>query len=98
MRSPYPRSRSTIIVVLLIATLGMTAMLAYEAQQAARSHRATAENVLREYAGFAAWELSRLGRAQLLNAVNNELATVQRTVARGSLQDVLDRPHTCGTC
>ena len=98
MRNPYPRSRSTIIVVLLIATLGMTAMLAYEAQQAARSHRATAENVLREYAGFAAWELSRLARAQLLTSVNNELAAVQRTAARGTLEDAVRQPHTCGTC
>jgi signal transduction histidine kinase len=98
MQSPYPRSRSTVIVVLLVATLGMTAMLAYEAQQAARSHRATAENVLREYAGFAAWELSRLGRAQLMTLVHNELSTVQRSAAGGRLQDVLERPHTCGTC
>jgi signal transduction histidine kinase len=98
MQASYPRSRSTVIVVLLIATLAMTATLAYEAQQAAQSHRATAEKVLREYAGFAAWELSRLGRAQLLNIVNNELTTMERTLSRGSLQDALERPHTCGTC
>jgi signal transduction histidine kinase len=98
MQTPYPRSRSTVIVVLLVATLGMTAMLAYEAQQAARSHRATAEKVLREYAGFAAWELSRLGRAQLMTLVNAELMGVQRTAAGGTLQDALERPHTCGTC
>ena len=47
--------------------------LAYEAQQAARSHRATAENVLRDYASFAAWELTRLGRQQVLNVVEQDL-------------------------
>jgi signal transduction histidine kinase len=98
MSSPYPRSRSTIIVALLIATLGMTAMLAYEAQQAARSHRATAENVLREYAGFAAWELARLGRAQLLNVVNGELMQLQRVMEKSSLSDALAQPHACGAC
>src|SRR5688572_4297908 len=98
MRSPYPRSRSTIIVALLIATLGMTAMLAYEAQQAARLHRATAENVLREYAGFAAWELARLGRTQLLNVVNGELMQLQRAMEKGSLSDAFARHRTCGAC
>lgn len=98
MRSPYPRSRSTIIVALLIATLALTAMLAYEAQQAARSHRAAAENVLREYAGFAAWELARLARTQLLNVVNGELMELQRAREKGSLADALAKTHGCGAC
>jgi signal transduction histidine kinase len=87
-----------VIVLLLIATLGMTALLAYEAQQAARSHRATAESVLREYAGFAAWELARLGRSQLLSGINAELSELQRAVAQDTLERAVATPHACGTC
>ncbi|HET7457622.1 MAG TPA: HAMP domain-containing sensor histidine kinase, partial [Gemmatimonadaceae bacterium] len=42
---------------LLALTLGLAALLAYEAQQAVRSHRLSAERALRDYAAFAAWEL-----------------------------------------
>ncbi len=78
---PVPRrSRSTLIVALLIATLALTATLAYEAQQAARSHRAAAESVLRDYAAFAAWEFSRVGRQQLLTAIQQELTRLKTAV------------------
>ncbi|MBA2305725.1 MAG: hypothetical protein H0W08_24250 [Acidobacteria bacterium] len=73
------------IVVLLVATLGMTAMLAYEAQQAVRSHRATAENVLRDYSTFAAWELTRLGRTQLMQVMNTALERVEHAARAGDL-------------
>ena len=79
------RSRSTLIVALLVATLALTAGLAYEAVKAARSHRATAENVLRDYAAFAAWELTRLGRQHLLDAMNHGLTTVRNAHRRGDL-------------
>ena len=87
---PVPRrSRSTLIVALLIATLALTATLAYEAQQAARSHRETAENVLRDYAAFAAWEFSRLGRQQLLTAVQQDLTRLKTAVDRNGLEAAL---------
>jgi signal transduction histidine kinase len=89
------RSRSTIIVAMLVATLAMTAMLAWEAQQAARSHRAAAENVLRDYAKFAAWELTRLGREQLLNAMNTELGEVQAAIKSGGLEVALGTSAPC---
>ncbi|HVL66523.1 MAG TPA: HAMP domain-containing sensor histidine kinase [Vicinamibacterales bacterium] len=92
------RSRSTLIVVLLIATLAMTAALAYEAQQSARSHRQTAENVLRDYARFAAWELARLGRTQVLNAVHQALGDVQAAMRRGHAHTAPDSSSSCGTC
>lgn len=58
------RWSARVAIVLLLSILGIAAALAYQAQDAARSHRATAENVLRDYAGFAAWEFSGLaGRA-----------------------------------
>lgn len=93
------RSRSTLIVVLLFATLAMTAMLAYEAQQAARSHRATAENVLRDYSTFATWELTRLARQHLLDAMNHRLEPVRSAARRGDLEQALSAtscPSGCG--
>ena len=86
MKGPR-RSRSTLIVVILVATLGMAGALAWEALQAARSHRATAENVLRDYSRFAVWELTRLGRTEILAALNTELSRVQRAYR-------LDKPET----
>jgi signal transduction histidine kinase len=92
------RSRSTVIVILLVATLAMTAMLAREAQQAARSHRATAENVLREYATFAAWELSRTGRTQVMNAIQQELEEVRTAIARGGLDAAVGTARCTAEC
>jgi signal transduction histidine kinase len=93
---PVPRrSRSTLIVTLLIATLALTATLAYEAQQAARSHRAAAENVLRDYAAFAAWEFSRLGRQQLLNSVQQALTRLKTAMDRGGLEAAVASSPAC---
>ena len=89
------RSRSTLIVVILVATLGMTGALAWEALQAARSHRATAENVLRDYSRFAAWELTRLGRAQVLNALNTELSRIQRAYRLDKPENAVGPSSTC---
>lgn len=96
MRGRRP-SRSTLIVFLLVATLVMTAMLANEARQAARSHRATAENVLRDYSAFAVWELHRLGREGLLEVVQNELQRVQNADARDGLASALTTRDGCAS-
>ena len=53
-----PQRRMAFLVVLLVLSLGLTAVLAYQAQDAARSHRATAERALHDYASFAALEFS----------------------------------------
>jgi len=73
------RPGSALIVVLLVATLAVAGALAYQAQDAARSHRATAENVLRDYATFASWEFSRLARRELNDALANQLARLVRS-------------------
>src|ERR1044072_2442793 len=65
-----PRSRAMLLALLLVATLALATMLAYEAHDASRSHRATAERALNDYAAVAAWEL--------VAGVNDEL---QSTVA-----------------
>jgi signal transduction histidine kinase len=94
MRSPH-RSRSTLIVLLLVATVALTAGLAYEALQAARSHRATAENVLRDYSAFATWELTRLGRDHLLDAMNHGLTAVRNAQRRGDLSSAVGSSPPC---
>jgi hypothetical protein len=83
------RSRSTPIVVLLLSTLVVAGALAYQAQHAARSHRATAENVLRDYATFASWELSRLARRELNEVSSIHLARLAASCdGRDTLPDV----------
>lgn len=53
------------LVALLLAILGLSAVLAYEALDAARLHRQTAEATLNDYAGVVAWEYSRRSREAL---------------------------------
>jgi len=59
------RPRLTPVMVLLLLTLGLTGVFAYQAVDAAASHRRTAEATLDDYAMFAAWEFSRLTRGKL---------------------------------
>lgn len=56
---------TTLPVVFLFATLGLSLWLGLQAVDAARSHRRTAEGVLADYAGIAVWEHSRLTREHL---------------------------------
>ena len=93
----HTRSRSHLVVVLLVATVGMTALLAYEAHQAARSHRASAEGVLRDYAAFAAWELSRQSRQPLLDRMNHGLDAVRTAHRRDDLPAAVRGRATCST-
>src|SRR5216110_2797589 len=57
LRMTRPRSYAVLLAPLLLCTLALAAMLAYEAHEAARSHRAAAEHALHDYAAVAAWEL-----------------------------------------
>jgi signal transduction histidine kinase len=52
-----PRLRWPLIVLLI--SIGLTAVAAFEAQRAVRSQRALAERALQEYAGFAAWSYAQ---------------------------------------
>jgi signal transduction histidine kinase len=54
-----PAGHEFTILAVLILTLVLTALTAYQAQHAVRSHQDAAEAALREYAAFASWELSR---------------------------------------
>ena len=68
------RSRASLLVALLGLTFVLAAVLAYEAHDAAQSHRVTAERALRDYATFAAWEL-------LANATDTVAPTVSAALA-----------------
>lgn len=48
---------AALIAPLIVLALGIAGVLAYEAHEASRSHRETAERALRDYAAVAAWEL-----------------------------------------
>ena len=58
-------SRSGLVVTLLMASLVLAAILAWQAVDTARSHRATAEGVLRDYASLAAGEFARRAIAEV---------------------------------
>jgi signal transduction histidine kinase len=64
-RSRGDESRSPLIVVLLLLSLVVVAVLAEQAYEAERSHRAMAENVLRGYAALAGDEFTRRATAEL---------------------------------
>jgi len=82
------RPGSALIVLLLLSTLAVAGALAYQAQQAARSHRAAAENVLRDYATFASWEFSRLVRRELNDVLGVQLARLARNCRGETLPDL----------
>src|SRR6185503_14430668 len=70
-----------LLVGLLVCTLALATMLAYEAHDAARSHRATAERALHDYAAVAAWELVAGVNDELQSTVAPALAPLTRARA-----------------
>lgn len=85
------RSRAVLLVALLALTLVLAAVLAYEAYVAARSHRATAERALRDYATFAAWQLLANAADELQSPLSAALAPAIATRAT-SPYDLLPSP------
>lgn len=74
-------SRGVLLAALLVCTLALAYMLAYEAHDAARSHRATAERALNDYAAVAAWELVAGVNDELQSTVGAALAPMTKTRA-----------------
>jgi signal transduction histidine kinase len=69
-------------VVFLLATLILSLWLGFQAVDAARSHRRTAEGAMADYAGMAVWEYSRLARENLDSFNRWLFDDVPRTVRR----------------
>jgi signal transduction histidine kinase len=74
-------SNSMLLAALLVGTLALATMLAYEAHEAAQSHRATAEHALHDYAAVAAWELVAGVNEQLESTLGAALAPLTRSPA-----------------
>ncbi|MGH7622052.1 MAG: sensor histidine kinase, partial [Gemmatimonadaceae bacterium] len=70
-----------LLAALLACTLALATMLAYEAHEAAQSHRATAEHALHDYAAVAAWELVAGVNEQLESTLGAALAPLTRSPA-----------------
>jgi signal transduction histidine kinase len=69
-RMPARRRRrrlpgSTWLVAFLVATIALSLWLAYQAQDAARSHRDTAVAALQDYARIAAWQYARVANENI---------------------------------
>jgi len=104
--APARRSRGRFLVALLLLTLGLAGVLAYQAQDAARSHRTALETTLNDYAAFATWEYARRIQSGVAVAVHQTLHPLfepgSHTVPRSSLPglaefEALLDPAT-GTC
>jgi signal transduction histidine kinase len=63
------RPRSRLLVGLLVLALALTAVLAYQAANAERSHRKATERALNDYASFAMWQLNQQASQELLSAM-----------------------------
>lgn len=79
-------------VALLILALVVAAVLAYQAWDAARSQRQTADGALHDYAKFANWELTQQAKNALLTQVVTSLMFQASQVNPDSLQQTVVPP------
>jgi signal transduction histidine kinase len=80
-----------LLAALLVGTLVLATMLAYEAHDAARSHRAAAERTLHDYAAVAAFELVAGINESLQSSLSPAFALITRSRA-SSPYDLLPAP------
>ena len=79
-------------VGLLILALVVCAVLAYQAWDAARSQRETADNTLRDYARIADWQLTQQAKNALLTQVVTALSSQASQVDPAHLERTLMTP------
>ena len=72
----------TWLIAFLVATVGLSLWLAYQAQDAVRSHREAAESAVRDYARIAAWQYSRLASEELDRFLENLFDDVPHRIRR----------------
>lgn len=97
--------RSAPLIAMLLLTLALTGVMAWEAQTAARGHRDAANGALRDYAGFAAFLYRQVGRGSLQRTAGKLLYRFERVVLSPGapppgLRDVLAGPPepVCPAC
>jgi signal transduction histidine kinase len=83
-RPRAPRSRAPLLVVLLALTLAVAAFLTWQAHQSSVSHRAVAQNVLRDYVEFASWEFRRIVNFEMSAAFEDGLVVSARVIPPGT--------------
>lgn len=83
LRSSRPASgpRAAPLIALLLLTILLAALLAYEAVGVVRSHQATAERAVREYASLSAWEFLANAKASVRTTLGDALAPVTESKA-----------------
>jgi signal transduction histidine kinase len=79
------RPGTTWLIAFLAATFGLALWLAYQAQDAARSHREAATGALRDYARTAAWQYSRIASENMESVLETLFDDVPRRVREGRL-------------
>ena len=70
----------SITVGLILVAVGLTALLAYRAFDASRAQQQTTEHTLREYAGFAAYQLKNAASGRMLGQHRGTFELVVRAV------------------
>ena len=75
------RHTLTFSIVLLAGTLSVACALAWQAHEAAQSHRHAAERVLQDYVRFAGWEFARAARRELDSVFDRWPQVVRRDIA-----------------
>lgn len=102
--SVKPRSLGP--VILLALALVLAAVLAYEAADAARSHRETARRTLQDYAAFATWQLAQHAKNTILTTLVTGFMLPASQVDPDRLESSLLQPYdleavvraTIGSC
>src|SRR5215208_5608933 len=89
MAPRLPRSRATILVAVLLLSMTLAAALAHEAWRAERSHRATTDRTLRDYAAFAAWEFTVAAKSKMYSNILYVFSPVMHEEALGPPQMLL---------
>jgi signal transduction histidine kinase len=80
-------------VLLLVLALALASVLAYQAQDAARSHRQAAERAVQDYASFANWQLSEHTRNALMTTLVTALVRQASWVKPDSLEESILTPY-----
>lgn len=86
LRRPAPTS-TTMLAIFLFAIVALACVLAIQAYGAARSHRATTEAVLTDYAGIAASEFGRLARDHIFRVSSVAFDEIPRRYRPGRMPD-----------
>src|SRR5512143_3972777 len=71
---PFRAPRALLLGVLLVLTLGVVSVLAWQAYQSARSHEQVANGVLRDYMDTACWEFARRATGAIDEAITATIA------------------------